>query len=39
MNGATPTGPDLATASAAAYPNFAVYSNIPLRPQNESGKN
>ena len=28
MNGATPTGPDLATASAAAYPNLAVYSNI-----------
>jgi putative cofactor-binding repeat protein len=39
INGATPTGPDLATASAAAYPNLAVYSNIPLRPQNESGKN
>ena len=27
MNGATPTGPDLATASAAD-PNLAVYSNI-----------
>jgi uncharacterized secreted repeat protein (TIGR03808 family) len=28
MNGATPVGPDLATASAAAYPNLAVYSNV-----------
>ena len=27
MNGATPTGPDLATSSAASYPNLAVYSN------------
>ncbi len=28
MNAATPTGPDLATGSAAAYPNLAVYSNV-----------
>ena len=25
---ATPVGPDLATASAAAYRNLAVYSNV-----------
>lgn len=26
MNGPTPTGPDLARASAEAFPNLAVYS-------------
>lgn len=28
MNGPTPTGPDLARASAEAFPNLAVYSNV-----------
>jgi uncharacterized secreted repeat protein (TIGR03808 family) len=28
MSGPTPIGPDLATASAAAYRNLAVYSNV-----------
>ena len=28
MNGPTPIGPDLAHASAEAYRNLAVYSNI-----------
>ena len=31
MNGPTPTGPDLARASAEAFPNLAVYSNVALR--------
>ena len=39
MNGATPTGPDLATASAAAYRNLASIPTSRARPQNESGKN
>jgi len=28
MSGPTPVGPDLAMASAAAYPNLAIYSNV-----------
>ncbi len=28
MSGPTPTGPDLAQASAAAYRNLAVYGNV-----------
>jgi len=28
MNGATPTGPDLATASAEAYRNLVVSTNV-----------
>jgi hypothetical protein len=28
MNGPTPTGPDLATASAGAYRNLVVSSNV-----------
>jgi hypothetical protein len=31
MNGPTPTGPDLARASAEAFPNLAVYSNVARR--------
>jgi hypothetical protein len=28
MSGHTPTGPDLAKASAEAYRNLAVYANV-----------
>ena len=28
MSGPTPTGPDLAKASAEAYGNLAVYANV-----------
>jgi hypothetical protein len=28
MTGPTPTGPDLALASAEAFPTLAVYSNV-----------
>ena len=28
MNGPTPTGPYLARASAEAFPNLAIYSNV-----------
>jgi hypothetical protein len=28
MDGAKPVGPDLAKASAEAYPNLAIYANV-----------